>query len=229
MEFFRRAAGRPSRLGVLAGAFHPPTRAHLALARAALGLVDEVVFVLPRRFPHKRYEGVGLEDRLRLVLAATDGEPRFSVAVSEGGLFIEIARECREAYGPEVEIWFLCGRDAAERIVNWDYGEPGAFARQLEIYGLVVAPRGGYYEPPPEYRDRIRPLPLEGGYDEVSSTAVREAIRSGRPWEHLVPEAIVAGVRRLYGMGGEQEGPTRSGAGASRLDGAAPGGGPRRS
>ncbi len=199
MEFFRRAEGRPRKLGVLAGAFHPPTKAHLALARAALAVVEEVVFVLPRRFPHKRYEGVGLEERLRLVLAATAGEPRFSVAVSEGGLFIEIARECKQAYGPEVEIWFLCGRDAAERIVNWDYGEPGAFARQLEVYGLLAAPRGGHYEPPPEYRDRIRPLPLEGGYDEVSSTAVREAIREGRPWEHLVPEPIVEDVRLLYG------------------------------
>ncbi len=199
MEFLRRAPGRPSKLGVLAAAFHPPTRAHLALARAALLLVNEVVFVLPRVFPHKRYEEVALQDRVRMVLAATAGEPQFSVAVSEGGLFIEIAEECKTAYGPEVEIWFLCGRDAAERVVNWDYGEPGAFARQLKTYGLLVAPRRGRYEPPPEYRERIRPLPLDRDYDEVSSTAVREAIRTGRPWEHLVPATIVEEVRRLYG------------------------------
>ncbi len=216
MEFFRRAEGSPSKLGVLAGAFHPPTQAHLALARAALDNVDEVVFVLPRRFPHKRYEKVGLEDRLRLVLAATAGEPRFSVAVSEGGLFIEIARECKQAYGPGVDVWFLCGRDAAERIVNWDYGEPGAFARQLETYGLLVAPRGGPYEPPVEYRNRIHPLTVPGGYDEVSSTAVREAIRAGRPWEHLVPETIVPEVRRLYGAGEAGQRSRESGAGTAR-------------
>ena len=55
MEFFRRAAGRPNRLGILPGTFNPVTVAHLALAHAALRHVDEVVFVLPRVFPHKNY------------------------------------------------------------------------------------------------------------------------------------------------------------------------------
>src|SRR5579863_363849 len=51
LEFFRRAAGEPHSLGVLPAAFNPPTRAHLALARAALGIVEEVLLVLPREFP----------------------------------------------------------------------------------------------------------------------------------------------------------------------------------
>jgi nicotinate (nicotinamide) nucleotide adenylyltransferase len=198
MEFIRRAAGTPSRLGVLPGSFHPPTRAHLALARAALGLVDEVVFVLPRAFPHKRYEGVGLAERLRLVETATAGEPRFSVAVSDGGLFLEIARECRAAYGPAVELWFVCGRDAAERILNWDYGRPGVVQEMLEEFGLLVADRHGRYTPPPELAGRIRHLPLPDDHSDVSATEVRNRIRAGRPWEHLVPEPIVELVRRFY-------------------------------
>ena len=88
MEFFRESGGRPAKLGILSGTFHPPTRAHLGLARAGLELVDEVLFVLPRRFPHKRYEGAGFSDRLRMLLAATAGEPRFSVAATGGCLFI---------------------------------------------------------------------------------------------------------------------------------------------
>src|SRR5690242_20208760 len=120
MEFFRRAAARPRRLGVFPGTFNPPTRAHVALARAALASVDEVVFVLPREFPHKTFEGASFEDRVRMLEAALAGEPRFSIAASRGGLFIEIARECREAYGAETGLYFLCGRDAAERIVDWD-------------------------------------------------------------------------------------------------------------
>jgi nicotinic acid mononucleotide adenylyltransferase len=92
MEFFRRAAARPGRLGVLAGTFNPPTRAHLALAQAALGCADEVVFVLPRAFPHKAYGGASFEDRVRMLAAAVGDEPRFSIAASGAGLFIEIAR-----------------------------------------------------------------------------------------------------------------------------------------
>jgi nicotinate-nucleotide adenylyltransferase len=188
----------PQKLGVLAGTFNPPTRAHIALARAALAVVDEVLFVLPRMLPHKEWEGARFEDRLRMLKTAIEDEPRFSIAASERGLFIEIARECRAKYGPRVELYFLCGRDAAERIVNWDYGHPGAFVEQLTEYQLLVAPRKGDYEPPPEMRGRIHRLAVPPDYDEVSATEVRRRIGSGEPWEHLVPEIIVPLVRQIY-------------------------------
>ncbi len=198
MEFFRRAAGRPQKVAALPGAFNPPTRAHLALARAALAHADEVVFVLPREFPHKDWQGAPFADRVRMLEASIADEPRFSVAASEKGLFIEIARVCRAAYGPETQIYVLCGRDAAERIVNWDYGAPGAFAAQLEEYQLLVTPRNGAYRPPEAMRERIHPLRLAEACDEVSATEVRERKLAGRPWSHLVPEAIVEMVERLY-------------------------------
>ncbi|MCS7314636.1 MAG: hypothetical protein RMI94_06420 [Bryobacterales bacterium] len=199
MIFFRRAPGEPAALGVLAGTFNPPTRAHLALARAALGRVEEVLFVLPRRFPHKPYEGPSFEDRVRMLELALQELPRTSLAASEGGLFIEIARECRAAYPPATELFFVCGRDAAERIVHWDYGRPDAIREQLREYQLLVAPRRGVWRPPDELADRIHPLAMEEGYDEVSATEVRERIRSGRPWRHLVPESIAEMVEGLYG------------------------------
>jgi nicotinate (nicotinamide) nucleotide adenylyltransferase len=198
MEFFRRAAGDTRRLGAFPGSFNPPTRAHMALARAALQAVDEVVFVLPRVFPHKDWEGVQFDDRVRMLDAAIGVEERFSIAASDGGLFIEIARECRQAYGAGAELHFLCGRDAAERIVNWDYGRPGAIREQLGEFQLLVAPRRGNYEPPAELRGRIHPLPLEQDYDELSASQVRERIARGQAWEHLVPESIVGLVREAY-------------------------------
>ncbi len=198
MEFFRRAKGTPSSLGILSGAYHPPTRAHIALAEAALGTVDEVVFVLPRKFPHKQYETAGFDDRLRMLLAATATEPSFSVATTEGGLFIEIARDCQAVYSPPPELWFLCGRDAAERIVNWDYGAPGAFAKQLDTFGLLVAERDGHYTAPAAYGSRIRPLPTEASLECISATEVRSRIAAGGDWEQLVPASIVSMVRAIY-------------------------------
>jgi nicotinate-nucleotide adenylyltransferase len=192
MEAHRR------RLGILAGSFNPVTRAHIALARAALGVVDEVVFVLPRTFPHKGWEGAAFEDRLRILEKAVEGEPRFSVAATDAGLFIDIARELR-AKRPEVELYFLCGRDAAERIVNWDYGRTGAIAEQLREYQLLVAPRLGAYEPPAGLRDRIHPLEMVEGYDECSATDVRQRIAAGLSWEQLVPEGTAGLVREIYG------------------------------
>ncbi|MBZ5624722.1 MAG: nicotinate-nicotinamide nucleotide adenylyltransferase [Acidobacteriia bacterium] len=198
MEFFRRAQTRPSRLAVLPGTFNPITIAHLELARAALPLVDEVVFVLPRALPHKEYVGASFAQRVEMLEAAVGRDQPFSIAAADGGLFVEIARECQAAYGGEVRLTFLCGRDAAERSAGWEYGHPGAFAEMLRQFDLLVAARSGEYTPATEFAQSIRPLPLAGEFDHVSATEVRQRITRGESWEHLVPAAIRDRVREIY-------------------------------
>src|SRR5947209_15401178 len=107
----------PRRLAVLPGTFNPLTRAHLGLAEAALAHTDEVLFVMPRAFPLKDYSGATVGERVRMLETAVV-HPKASIAMAEKGLFIEIAREIRVEY-PDSQIVFVCGRDAAERIVNW--------------------------------------------------------------------------------------------------------------
>jgi nicotinate-nucleotide adenylyltransferase len=198
MEFFHRAAGNPKRLGVLAGAFNPITVAHLALARAALSHMDEVVFVLPKLFPHKAYHGAPFAQRVEMLQAALSGHPAFSIAAADAGLFVEIAAECRQAYGGDTRLTFLCGRDAAERILTWDYGDTDAVSKMLRQFDLLVAARGGHFETPPNFRRGVEILALTGEFDHVSSTEVRERIAEGRPWEHLIPEGARELVRRVY-------------------------------
>lgn len=175
----------------------------MALAQAALERACEVLFVLPRRFPHKDYDNITLADRLRIVLAATAHDPRFSVAVSEGGLFIEIARECRQHYPPSTRLAFLCGADAAERAATWDYGDPEAFSKMLEEFELWVADRNGSYEPPERYREHIRKLRIPPEYQSISATEVRRRIAAGEDWEALVPNSVRALVREIYGSSGK--------------------------
>ena len=198
MRFLRHAANHPHRLGVLPGSFNPVTVAHLALAEAALDTVDEVVFILPRHFPHKTYSGAGFEQRAELLTMALGPQPRFSAAVSDGGLFIEIAAECRAAYGEPVRLSFLCGRDAAERIANWDYGDPDAFPRMLAAFDLLVAARGGEYSPPESLSASFARLELNGAFDHISASEVRARIAAGEPWEHLVPAAVRRRVCEIY-------------------------------
>jgi len=200
LEFFRRATGQPARLGILPAAFNPPTRAHLALAQSALSTVDEVLFVLPRGFPHKAYEDATFDQRVQMLMAATASEPHYSIAASDRGLFIEIAGECREAYPSAARLLFICGRDAAERIVAWDYGEPDAFRRMLDQFELLVAARHGEYEPPAEIRDCVHALDVPTDIGPISATEVRDRLRRGAPWEQLVPGEIVPLVRQIYGV-----------------------------
>ncbi len=196
MRFFRRASTASKHLGVLPGTFNPVTVAHLALARAALSHVEEVVFVLPRVFPHKDYSGASFDDRIAMLDAALD-DPAFSIATADGGLFVEIARECRLEYGPDIRVSVLCGRDAAERIIGWDYGNPGAIAGMLREFELLVAARQGVYDPPPAFAAGIRCLNA-GALDAISATEVRERAARGDVWEHLVPEGARGLARRIY-------------------------------
>jgi len=202
MNFIRRAAGCPSRLGILPGTFNPVTVAHLGLADAARQQCDEVVFVLPRILPHKQYSGASFEQRLELLDAAVGTEPGFSLAVADAGLFVEIARECRDTYGPGVRLSFLCGRDAAERIAGWDYGSSNTFAEMLSQFDLLVARRNGEYVPPSDLAAGMERLELPVDFNQVSATEVRERLRRGGAWEHLVPEAIRERVRDIYGITG---------------------------
>ena len=198
MEFFHRAEGRPARLGIFPGTFNPVTVAHMGLARSALRLVDEVVFVLPRAFPHKAYSGASFADRVAMLRAAASAPEPLSIAATEGGLFLEIARECRAAYGDDVKLGLLCGRDAAERAMSWDYDRPEAVPEMLGECELLVAARGGDYYPPEEWSGAISRLELPEDLQQVSATEVRRRIERGEPWEHLVPEAARALARRIY-------------------------------
>ena len=114
--------------------------------------------------------------------------------------FIEIARSFREACARSVELFLLCGRDAALRIADWDYGDGPSFASQLEEFQLLVASRQGTYSPPEEYWGRIHAVELPTSLDQVSSSTVRQAIEEGKPWEQLVPQAVASEIlaRGLY-------------------------------
>ena len=160
------------------------------MAEAALALVDEVLFVLPRAFPHKEYNAAGFEERLELLRVSIAGHPGFALAAATRGLFIDLAREARLDYGEGTELFLLCGRDAAERIVSWDYGEGDSIQKQLEAFQLLVASRGGHYEPPPEIRERVVSIGLS--HDEISSSEVRRRIRAGERWQDLAPGPAVA-------------------------------------
>ena len=150
------------RIGVLPGAFNPVTNAHIALARASIEQhrLDQIVFLLPEVFPHKEYVGASFEERIALLEAALSGEPLCAIASSDRGLFIEIAEAVRDHYGPDVEIFLICGRDAAERIVNWDYGDGPDFARQLLQFQMLVGSRGQGYDIPAEHQGRIHSVEL---------------------------------------------------------------------
>jgi nicotinic acid mononucleotide adenylyltransferase len=200
LEFLSCGAANPKRVAIFPGAWNPPTAAHLEIARAARAQADEVVWVLPRSFPHKGFEGASFDARrlMLAMLAHNANEPGFSAAISDAGLYIGIADEAREFFGAEVDIALVCGRDAAERMATWDYGTPGVFDELLRRHRLLVAARQGEYQPAGHHSDRISRLPMEAGWDEVSSSEVRRRIANGEDWRGLVPPVLASMIQNLY-------------------------------
>ena len=157
--------------------------------------MDLIVCVVPRVFPHKEYSGATLEQRVEMLDAAGLAIPH-AIASTGQGLFIDIARECRDHYGTEVQLSFICGRDAAERILHWDYGRAGVVEEMLREFELLVAPRGGHFSPPAEYH--------------ASNPCVARAERARRGFVHR--SARTDRARRALGTPGAGE-DSRAGAG----------------
>jgi nicotinate-nucleotide adenylyltransferase len=205
MEFLFRPTARlrptasQASVAIFPGTWNPPTIAHTEIARTALGRADEVVWTIPRAFPHKDWSGASFEQRCDMIRRVARAETGFAAAISDDGLYIDMARGAREAYGTHVEISIVCGRDAAERIERWDYGEEGVFERLVREFRLLVAARTGVYTTDFPHGGRIQALEMETSFDDVSSSEVRRRIAAGESWEMLVPEVIRDEVRAIYG------------------------------
>src|SRR3989442_2106180 len=165
-------APRPPRLGVLSGTFNPPTRAHLALAEAALAALalEEVLFVLPEVLPHKDQLEASLEAREEMLLLAIARNPKFSAGVTSHGLFLDIHRAVVPHFPTDTRMYFLTGRDAAERILlRWPYANPQqAFAERFARFELADGRRAGRIAVPASstygvLTETIPTVPMSGG------------------------------------------------------------------
>ena len=149
-----------------------------------------LLFVLPREFPHKPWTGASFEQRITMLRRIAGATPGAGVAVSEGGLYIEMGREAQALF-PNARVELVLGRDAAERIATWEYDEPGVFEQLLHEFTLRVAPRAGVFE-------GAAKLEISAESQAISATEVRRRIVEGEPWQELVPPEITDLVEAFY-------------------------------
>lgn len=198
MDLVRRGATDARRVAIFPAAWNPPTRAHLALAQAALGVADEVLLALPRVFPHKEFEHASFDMRLEWLRRIAAGRPGMGVAVTDGGLFLEIARALHIAEPRAEHIYIVCGCDAAARFLAWPYKREPSAREQLQEFSLLVAPREEPFVAPEALRGIIHELPLSPELRGISSTDIRRRIQRGEAWIHLVPDEVVSEAGRIY-------------------------------
>jgi nicotinamide-nucleotide adenylyltransferase len=197
LTIIRRARhGTPKRLILFPGSFNPPTIAHVGLAEALMNhdLGDEVWFtVSARTIDKEQVTGAMLEDRLAMLLCLVRDSPDFGIALSNRGLFVDIAEAAHQLFRDLDGVSFLVGYDKIVQILNPRYYEDrdAALERLFHFASFRVARRAGSTDNDvhellgrPENRrfaQRIDPLPKGAGdaVSAMSSSLVRRQIEDG--------------------------------------------------
>jgi len=186
------------RLGVFGGTFDPPHRGHLAVARAArrsLNL-DRVVLVVAND-PWKKSPGRAITpaaDRLALVQALVHGEDGLEASDAEirrgGASYTVVTLRELAAANTGAELFLIIGRDLVDDFSSWHESiEIGRLAT------IVVVDRPGYVTDPQRDWKMLIVDPID-----VSSTELRDAVRTGGDVSTNVPLAVcdVIRARALY-------------------------------
>ena len=201
-------AAAPTTLIVFGGSFSPPHTAHVAVAEAALDAVENgaengrVLWMPAATPPHKQDDAnlISAEHRLAMVRLATAGNSRFEVSdleILRGDVSytVDTLRALKEEHS-ETELALLIGGDSLTEFATWR--EPEAI---LELAQLMVYERlGATRESVPEWIVE-RTMFLDAPPLDVSSTALRASLRSGRSVRDLVPDNVLAYIEE-HGMYG---------------------------
>ena len=188
-----------ARIGILGGTFNPIHNGHLLLAEAAGDLLAlDQVLLIPSGCSYMKDPDEILPGGLRLSmvrLAAADN-PRFGVSdveiVREGNSYTFETLEILRKRCPGAELFHIVGADTLFQMESWRYPE-----RIFHSSVTVAAVREGFADGSlqkqaehlnQKYGARIRLIPFP--HMEISSTDIRERVRTGRSVRYLVPEPV---------------------------------------
>ncbi len=176
------------RIGILGGMFDPIHVGHLALAQAALDQLglDRLIFIPSFISPvsGKEIQTAPAELRFKMVRASIKGISSYEVSdieLSRKGVSytVDTLRELRKIYPLPHELFFITGGDWGKRLDQWK--EIDAI---FSICHFVVAKRPG--------SESLR-LPKQVQFldfcpFDISSTQIREMIRSNQSADQWVPK-----------------------------------------
>lgn len=185
------------KIGFMGGSFDPVHHGHLVAAQDALerGGLNRLVFVPAAQAPLKPGAvQASAEARLAMLREAVKGDGRFEVLdyeLHKGGVSytVDTVRHLRTLFRGAELAWVI-GADQVERLHQWR--EIGELARMVEfvVLGRPGWPRGDRTDIP-----GLRMRWCDGHLVELSSTEIRERIRTGLPVDWMIPHKTVEYIR----------------------------------
>ena len=183
----------------------PLTLAHVALAQHACRAfhLDQLLYTVAKVTVDKeQVTGMGLEDRLLLLLLHVEQQQHLGVALVNRGLYFEQARAFQSLFDTRVGLFFIVGMDKLVQILDARYYQDreAALEQLFALTSLVVANRGdmarqafdALLQRPDNqpYRDAIHFLPLPGAVTDLSSTTIRQAVSEATDLSAHVPVEV---------------------------------------
>lgn len=184
----------------MGGTFDPIHYGHLVAASEVAHIfdLDEVVFV-PTGEPWQKGAHADPEHRYLMAVIATAADPRFTVSRVDidrpGPTYTrDTLADLKGRYGPDTRLHFITGADALAQILTWR--DPEEVLAMATFVGVTR----------PEHEITLDGLPPESVQVvtvpalAISSTDIRQRVRTGRPIEYLVSPGVSSYVRkhRLY-------------------------------
>ncbi|VBB07884.1 probable nicotinate-nucleotide adenylyltransferase [Lucifera butyrica] len=187
------------KIGIMGGTFDPIHIGHLVVAEAVRleYLLEKVLFIPAGNPPHKQNLSVTpARHRYIMTVMATCSNPHFHVSPLEierdgPSYTIDTVMTLVKQYGTDTDFYFITGVDTVRDLPTWN-----KIDKLLELCHFVAAARPGgvgtiddiikYFGAAGQRRiHRLATPELE-----ISSTDIRERIKSGRSIKYIVPENV---------------------------------------
>jgi len=182
------------KIGILGGTFDPVHNGHIYLAKKSYAKLrlDKIIFIPSYLPPHKKGVKVtSARHRFNMLKLAIRANKKFKISDMEirrkgRSYSVDTLRRLRKKYGAKAGLFFITGSDSLKELDKWKN-----LAEILRLCRFVAVERPGF---------KIKDLPkgfaaLKINAKNISSTDIRNKIKSGKSLTNLMPGAV---TRYIY-------------------------------
>lgn len=181
------------RTGIFGGTFDPPTKAHVAIANAALEnlSLDRVIFLPANQNPHKQETvPTPAEIRVEMLRAVVEVNDAFSIDLCEierrGLSYTYDTLQYLSEKLKDSELYFIQGADSLISFPRWY-----KYEELLELATFVFFPRVGWDIEEVDKEILKKVTLFNNPHFDISSTMARNQIRDGKSVNDLVEGSVL--------------------------------------